>query len=33
MQIFRNLEAITTAEQKLQNLVQRTLVIEYTTQF
>ena len=32
-QIFRDLEAITTAEQKLQNLVQRTLAIKYTTQF
>jgi len=33
MQIFRDLEATTTVEQKLQNLVQRTLAIKYITQF
>ena len=32
-QIFRDLEATTIAERKLQNLVQRTLAIKYTTQF
>jgi len=32
-QIFRDLEATTIAEQKLQNLVQRTLAIKYITQF
>jgi len=31
--MFRDLEAITIAEQKLQNLVQRTLIIKYITQF
>ena len=30
-QIFGDPKAITIAEQKLQNIVQRTLVIKYTT--
>ena len=32
-QIFRDPKATTIAEQKLQNLVQRTLAIKYITQF
>ena len=32
-QMFRDLEAVTIVERKLQNLVQYTLAIKYTTQF
>ena len=32
-QMFKDLEATTTIERKLQNLTQRTLAIEYIIQF